>query len=347
MKKTIRVKILPVFQGDAIIIDCVQDNFKILVDAGTQRAYSKGIIKSEIEKTDKFDLLILTHTDEDHIGGLIKYLDDRERKKDAFNNIWFNNGEVIRTNLKKTNSSTPEILLDDALDLNLSIKQGISLENKLKSIGLDSNELICSGVIFSFKNIKITVLSPEIDDLKEFYDHWELEKKSKLEVAKADDYQKLIEDLLQNHYLEEGTLANKTSIAFILNYNEKNILMMGDAYPSVIEKNLRKLGFDENNKLNLDLVKVSHHGSKYGISPSLIKIIDCKNFVISTNGSNGLPFKECLARIVSHRNDNIRLYFNYKNEVTENIFMQQDFTNFNFEVQYLTQDNNYTIAIGE
>ncbi len=344
---TIKLKILPVFQGDAIVIDCIQDDFKIMVDTGTKRAYSRGILKSEIDKTDKFDLLILTHTDEDHIGGLIKYFEDREREKNVFKKVWFNSGKVIKENSIKTKEPAPEILLDDSADLNLSIKQGISLESKLSAVGLDSKELTNSGEIRSFNNIKITVLSPEIDDLKEFYDNWELEKESQLEVTKANDYHKLIEDLLQNQYLEEGTLANKTSIAFILSYSGKNILMMGDAYPSVLEKNLRKLGFDENQKLELDLVKISHHGSKNGMSPTLLEIIDCKNFVISTNGSNGLPFKECLARIVAHRNDKIRLYFNYKNDVTENIFSQQDFINFNFEMQYLTQDNNYTIAIGE
>lgn len=344
---TIKIRVLPVFQGDAIVVDCVQDNFKIIVDTGTKRAYSRGVLKTEIEKTDKFDLLVLTHTDEDHIGGIIKYLDDQEQNRNVFKKIWFNSGDVIKENLLKGNTSTPHILLNDPADLDLSIKQGISLESKLSAIGLNSKELLKSGVIHSFQNIKITILSPQIDDLKDFYNNWELERINQLEVSNSNDYNKSIEDLIQNKYMEEGTLANKTSIAFILNYLGKNILMMGDAYPSIIEKNLREMDFDENNKLSLDVVKVSHHGSKYGISPSLLKIIDCKNFVISTNGSNGLPFKECLARIVAHRNDKIRLYFNYKNGVTENIFSQQDFTNFNFEVEYLTEENNYTITLSE
>lgn len=343
----IELKILAVFQGDAIRIDCIDDDFSILVDTGTKRAYSKGIIKSEVDKTDKFDLLVLTHTDEDHIGGLIKYLDDKERKKNVFTNVWFNSGEVINSNLAQPKTEIPKIILDEPDNLELSIRQGISLEKNLKNIGLESNELIKSGRIFQFGKIKITVLSPDISDLENFLAEWDLETEKQLQMSKASDYDKPISELLKLNYIENGTLANKTSIAFILNYDKKSIMLMGDAYPSVIEANLRKLGYNETNKCKLDIVKVSHHGSSYGISPTLLNIIDCKDFIISTNGSNGLPYKECLARVVAHRKEKVFLHFNYKNEVTQNIFSKQDFLDYNFELKYLTEENDYTIKLSD
>ncbi len=343
----IELKILPVFQGDAIMVNCIDDDFNILVDTGTKRAYSKGILKSEIDKTDKFDLLVLTHTDEDHIGGLIQYLDDKERKQNVFKKIWFNNGEIINSNLTQPSTHIPEILLDDPDNLELSITQGISLEKNLKNIGLSSNELIKAGKTSNFGNVKITILSPDVSDLDNFLVEWNLETEKQLQMSKASDFDKPINELLKIKYTENGTLANKTSIAFILNYDKKSIMLMGDAYPSVIEANLRKLGYNETNKCKLDSVKVSHHGSTYGISPSLLEIIDCKDFIISTNGSNGLPFKECLARIVAHRKEKVFLHFNYKNEITQNIFSQQDFSDYNFELKYLTEENDYTIKLSD
>lgn len=341
------LKILPAFQGDSIIIHCIKDDFKIIIDTGTKKTYSRGILKNEINKADKFDLLILTHTDEDHIGGLIKYFDDSERKTNVFKTIWFNSGDVIRDNLIRSDKNAPKIGLDDNQNLELSIKQGITLEDKLNCEGLIPERLIKSIEIYSYKNITITILSPEIDDLKEFYSNWEFEKENHLEIAESNDYHRKIEELILSKYIEEGTLANKTSIALIINYERKNMLFMGDSYPSVIENNLRVLGYNESNQINLEVVKVSHHGGKYGISPTLLKIINCQSFIISGNSINGLPTKECLARIVAHRNDKVTLYFNYKNQTTENIFSQNDYDKYNFEVMYLTKENNYIISIGE
>jgi len=343
----IKLKILPAYQGDAININCIPVNFKILIDTGTKRTYSKGVLKREINDTDKFDLLVLTHTDEDHIGGLIKYFEDSERRKNIFRKIWYNNGKTIRNELIEDEKPAPEIFIDDEGNLKLSVKQGVSLENKLSDDGLITEKLIISGDKYSFGPVELTILSPDTDDLIEFYKFWEVEVEKQLDMTKASDYQKSFEELLQIKYAENGTLANKTSIAFILCYDKKSILLMGDAYPSVIEKNIRKLGYNESNRLQLDVVKVSHHGSIYGISPSLLNIIYCNNFVISTNGSNGLPFKECLVRIISSRKDKVYIYFNYKNDIIENIFSKEEEMNYNFEVKYLTNDNDYTITLSE
>ena len=344
---TIILRVLPVFEGDAIIIKCTQDDFKVLVDFGTKRSYSRGILKSELEKETKFDLLMLTHTDEDHIGGILKYLNDPKRNKILFGKIWFNCGEVIGSKLIRSKNIFPEIPLNDIKNLNLTISQGITLEKKLKEEGYSFNELIIAGSQYSYNNIHITILSPEAEDLREFFDVWEIETHNHLEMSKSSGYYKSLKELTRNKFIENSTLANKTSIAFMLNYHGKNILLMGDAYPSIIEQNLRKIGFNENNRLKLDAIKVSHHGSSNGMSTTLLDIIDCTNYIISSNGSNGLPSKECLARIITHRKDKISLFFNYKNDIIENIFSAQDFLDYNFEVRYLTNENNYTITISD
>lgn len=343
----IDIKILPAFEGDAIIIKCYKDDFKVLVDFGTKRSYSRGILKSELKKETKFDLLVLTHTDEDHIGGILKYFADKRRAKIIFDKIWFNCGEEINLKLVGNENIFPKILLEDNEDLNLSVSQGITLERKIKDEGLSFNDLIIAGNQYSFNNTNMIILSPEVEDLKAFYNVWEIETHNQLEMSKSSDYYKPIKELIGAKYTENGTLANKTSIAFILNYYEKKILLMGDAYPSIIEQNLRKIGINENNKLKLDAIKVSHHGSRNGISSTLLSIIDCTNYIISTNGSNGLPSKECLSRIITHRNDKISIFFNYKNDTIENIFSAQDFLDYNFEVRYLTNDNDYTITISD
>lgn len=341
------IQIYPAFQGDTISIMFNMQNICILIDTGTKKSYLRGGLKEQFEKNQNVDLLVLTHTDEDHIGGILKYYEDKDRKTKLFKNVWFNTGDLISSKLRLATKNECQIPVDDSDTLNMSLKQGLTLESCLLDDDIFPCQLITSGQIHEIFSAKIQVLSPEMDDLIEFYKKWEVEKDYHLEVAYKTDYNQKISRLLTVDYAENGTLANKSSIAFIFNYKEKNILLMGDAFPSVVETNIRKLGYNETRKLKLEVVKVSHHGSKNGISPTLLNIIDCDKFVISTNGSNGLPSKECLARIVAHKKEKVFLYFNYENENTKSIFFDFEYEEYNFEVIFLNDNNNYTIEIGE
>jgi len=341
------IQIHPAFQGDTISILFNMQTNCILIDTGTKRSYLKGSLKEQFKKIKNVDLLILTHTDEDHIGGILKYYEDYDRKTKLFKNVWFNTGDLISSKLKLATKDEFQIPVNDSNNLNMSLKQGLTLESCLLYDDILPKQLITSGKTHEMFLANLQVLSPEIEDLIEFYKKWEVEKEYQLEVAYKKDYNLTIFSLLNNNYTENGTLANKSSISFIFNYKDKKILLMGDAFPSVIEINIRKLGYNESNKLKLEVVKVSHHGSKNGMSPTLLNIIDCDKFVISTNGSNGLPSKECLARIVAHKKEKVFLYFNYENENTKSIFLNFEYDEYNFEVVYLNDNNNYTIEIGE
>lgn len=345
---SIKIKVLPVYQGDALFLFINENKFSIVIDTGPQRSYSKGLLKDELAKIDNIELLILTHTDEDHIGGIIKYYEDENRKKELISNIWFNSGKVINEKLNLKDQNSFEVPLQKENDLKVSFRQGITLESEIIKDNIQLDNLIKSGDIYNFEYGKFTILSPETNDLKSFYNFWEIEENKPRKVSHSCDYSNTIDNLLiNNKYTENGTIPNKASIAFLYTHDNYNILFMGDAYPSIIEKNIRILGFNEKDKLKLDIVKVSHHAGNYGISPELLKIIDCKHFIISTDGSNGLPLKECLARIVTHRTDKVTLYFNYKNETIENIFIKDEDKKHNFEVKYLSEENDYLISVDE
>ncbi|HZL09538.1 MAG TPA: MBL fold metallo-hydrolase [Prolixibacteraceae bacterium] len=344
---TIEIKILPVFQGDSILLFFNDRKNCIMIDSGTKRSYTKGLIKNELKQIEAIDLLVLTHTDEDHIGGILKYYEDSERMTGIIKNVWFNTGLHISNELDLKINDEHYIKINENDDLEVSVKQGMSLELLLKNDGIHFQKLIKSLDIYNLGFAKIIVLSPDKMDLKLFHKDWEIENENQLEVASASDYDQAITELIKLSFIEKGTLANKTSIALILETKSSKLLLLGDSYPSVIVNNLKILGYSEENKLKLNLVKVSHHGSNAATSPELLKMIDCTMFVISTNASNNLPTKECLARIVTHRKEKISLFFNYKNEITENIFFKDEFSEHNFEVIYLSSENNYTISVGE
>ena len=62
----------------------------------------------------------------------------------------------------------------------------------------------------------------------------------------------------------------------------------------------------------MNLTKLSHHASERNTSPQLLEMLDCSNYIISTDGSlHGLPKKKCIARVVNNSKENVNLYFNY------------------------------------
>ena len=78
---------------------------------------------------------------------------------------------------------------------------------------------------------------------------------------------------------------------FILEYNEKAVLMTGDGYISDIMPFIDILSDDKlthNTIKKLDLIKIPHHGSKENNKQldGLLEKMDCNKFII-TNSSNG------------------------------------------------------------
>ena len=102
-------------------------------------------------------------------------------------------------------------------------------------------------------------------------------------------------------------------LRFILEADDRKMLFLGDAYDHCVVDNLRSLGYSDTNQLKVDLVKVSHHGSQYNTSSELLALIDSPRYVISTDGSNGLPNKRTIARIIEGTNGTI--FFNYNNVI--------------------------------
>lgn len=342
-----KINVLPVFKGDAILVELEDKlNTKILIDTGTKKSYANGTLKKVFEDHKKIDLLVLTHTDEDHIGGILKYFADTNKKENVFKKIWFNSGLTISNHLKLSLSKVKEIQIHEDSKKEMSLDQGISLESELKNTNCWLQEAIFSGTIFDLNGAELRILSPEVETLKDFLKVWEIEKSSQTKMAYKTDYNKSVielKEIVKEELEESGSLANKSSIAFLLTHFNKNILFGGDAFPSIIYNSLKRLGYSSTNKLKLDLFKVSHHCSKYAVSNELLEIIDCDNYIISTNGHGGLPSKESLTRIITHSKKSV-YHFNYSNSTIKSIFFENELQDDNFTINFLDQ-NNYNIEL--
>jgi len=121
--------------------------------------------------------------------------------------------------------------------------------------------------------------------------------------------------LLDVPFVEDKSEANGSSIAFLLEYqNRRRILCTGDAHPSTLLESMRHLGPQQ---LKLDAFKLPHHGSRGSVSVDLVSKIACDAFVFSSNGEKfSHPHPEAVARVVRHGAGEPTLCFNYRTRFT-------------------------------
>ena len=339
-----KISFLKANNGDAIHISYNGKN--IIIDTGVGSTYSskvghgakrygqlKDVIDEIISKEEKIDLLVITHWDDDHIGGVLRWFnEDIESAKALIKQVWFNSGILINKYFDSQDASENNDMLNISNNNpNTSIRQGIAFEKYLIDNDL-SYEIISTknNKIDFCDNIKFTILSPTVDKLKKLLTVW---KKSPYNphTSISTDYDKSFIELLQNEFKEDTKIHNGSSIAFILEIEGKKMLFLGDSHPSVIVNNLKGLGYSKGNKLDIKFVKVSHHGSKANTCDELLELINCDKFIIITNGSkHGLPNKETLAKIIN-KHHNCKIYFNYPN-LKDKIFTENELDDFSFEI---------------
>lgn len=320
-----KVKMLKAEYGDCFIVSTVNksnENLNILVDGGLRTTYRAGL-KLEIEKilknNERIDYIIITHIDEDHVMGILSLLEDEEFfDKLGVKEVFYNYNMGFAASIRK--------------DGNISAKQGERIARKLlEKKGLKINNNVLNGHSFDFDGLKITFLSPRKKQLKELYT-WMSNKlpgfKANTNISSLeDDYDIDIDKFDQNILLDSGTVTNNSSLAFLVEAEDKRILMMGDANPNTVAEELGKIKLESDQFLILDLVKLSHHGGENSVSSKLLETIKCERYLISTNGKRFKhPRKKTLVDII-RRQENAALYFNYKRSV----FKEHECQKYNFK----------------
>ncbi len=305
--------------GDSILVS-TDEGTNILIDGGLVSTYTKSI-KRKLTKVKELDKVIVTHIDNDHICGIIALIKDNVRRK-KIKKLWFNSCDVI-----KTLNSGREI----------GAGQSIFLEKLLlkHNVNYRSDIYLKENNCYSIKNdILLTLLSPNKEDLDELEDrlrgedatHCNGKKAGEIANKKCSDSRTLKE--ITNNYKRDGSLNNKTSIAFILDYkNEQKFLFLADAHIEIINQSLKDLGYSKTNRLKVNFVKLSHHGSKHNINNDFLDLIDTTKFVTLTNCSKfEHPDKETYSLILKNsffQNKCIDFIFNYE-KAFKNKFLDID-----------------------
>lgn len=342
-----KIYFLPAKHGDAFIIECNRGEAQglIVVDGGpTGCGY---VLHNKLKELGTPDLIVLTHYDDDHIGGILQLLSTcLDDGIIPAKEVWANCAEYIEV----------------AEDKTLSTKQGAKLSAKLNKLrdryGLIWRNDLSEGCQYDYPFASIEVVSPTKAFMDMAIKKQEEESDEQLLKAKHNNVDDLAIplDKLAEHKPDEpniekdNELANAASIALILRCDGLSILMLGDSYPQNVESYLRNVkGYSEENPLVVDYVKVSHHGSRNNISNELLDIIKCNKYIISTNGGKNKanhPNRTAIAHILCHpqrdKGETVLFYLNYALDVIEAngtpFFKEEEKQEWNFKVYEKTVD---------
>jgi beta-lactamase superfamily II metal-dependent hydrolase len=338
-----KIKFLKAFNGDSIWIS-FKDNGthkNILIDGGVGDTFkSTSNVKGElfslikqIKKDEQFiDLLILTHFDDDHIGGVLRWMNKDKEASKLIKKVWFNSGKEIAKKFESDENKELDIkIIDGADDFHTSPKQGIKFEKYLRDNNLWEGKIIEQGSEFDLFGLQFKILSPNKEKLEKLLKLYKKEK-DYFTSGSEFDFQTSLKEFIDEEnqpgfkFKEETRVANGSSIAFIIENKVESFLFLGDAHPSVVVEGLNNFGYNKNNVLNAEFMKVSHHGSKCNTSKELLEIVKTDKYLISSNATkHGLPNKRTIARIINNNPDAF-IYFNYN--LKDDIFSKQDWIDY-------------------
>ncbi|HVS13676.1 MAG TPA: MBL fold metallo-hydrolase [Thermoanaerobaculia bacterium] len=322
-----KVRFLPGRFGDCIWVEYgdASATHRVLIDGGTggTRHEIRERLRALPADERRFERVIVTHIDRDHIEGMLRLLEEDQLDFEV-GDFWFNGWAQLPDN--------PD-------DEPFGAIQGERLTARILHHELSWNEDFGSGavsipatgalpVISLDGGMELTLLGPSSDALAALVPDWERE----LRAANLDpgfglapndepvddddetfDASELpdIDALADSGFEDDDSAANGSSIAVLAEFDGKRALFAADTPASALLEALERLSPAE--RLALDLFKISHHGSKNTTSRSLIEKVDCARYVFSTNGSiYKHPHAEAVSRVIKAGGPDPELVFNYK-----------------------------------
>ena len=343
----LHVYALPADYGDSILIQFVgadDKNHYIWIDGGLSRSYKnngKGVIATIAEQGEEIDLVVVSHVDQDHIGGVLAMASDPDAPHDKIKQYWFNASRNLAQFFNTRHHPDREVTLpQEGLR---SIDQGMKLESFLQKENKWHQKPIMGIKLEHLHGMDVVVLGPPQDALRKLAERWEDEMEEKAtdrSISLTPETKVPLPELVTNSFKEDNSKPNGSSIVLALEYEGYRLLLPGDAHPSDIVESLKRLGYSKDSPMVLDAFKLGHHGSKGSLSPELLDYIDCRDYIISTDGSRyGLPHRTALARVILHPRNEKRgttFHFNYDNEVLRNVFTEEEMKTHNIKCVFPT-----------
>jgi hypothetical protein len=331
------VEMLPARCGDCLWLEygIGDDVRRLLIDGGPVSTFVsiERRLKDVPMNEREFELVVLTHVDADHIEGLVRLFAEKPLPF-AAKQVWFNGWRQMKKAHGLLGAEQGEFLSALLVDRTPKAwKQNaapwvVPSQGKLPRYPLEGG-------------LTLTLLSPTLATLDKMAKAWkkDLEKVKKQRIQPGDleaAWEKLattkkflpkqgllgaapdLDELLKQEFPLDQAAPNGSSIAFLAEFEGKSALFLADAQPQVIAASLQRLCAERGiDRLAVDAVKVSHHGSRHNTSEALLNLVQSPSYLISSNGEKfEHPDRECIAQILKLGKPK-RLYFNYRSDCTK------------------------------
>lgn len=299
------------------------------------------------------DLLMVSHVDDDHIQGILDLTREERVEQQAHRplllnvlSFWHNSFDAIIGHEPKEltasvqdhfgaaalsggglsdeavrevedDSEEEQEVTESSLKVLASIEQAFRLRTDADALGYPPNPEFEGELIMARANakpievasgLKFTVLGPmkaELEALHNKHDQWlrELKKKGKSPAEALAAY-------------VDKSVPNLSSIVVLAEFGGKRILLTGDARGDKIIQGLQLAGLlapGKKSKIEVDLLKVPHHGSSNNLAKDFFQRIVARHYVFSGNGEHGNPERESMEMLLAARGEDadFKIHFTY------------------------------------
>ncbi len=361
----VNIYLLPADEGDFIWVRYGDDgNYaNILIDGGTKDSGAEyaEIIEWIGSHGEKIEALVLTHIDYDHLQGAVEGIGKvpADMLQKVVKRILFNTCRGIsREQKRRVDRYAEEQVKVKKFTGAYGIGEAVAFMDLLEEKGISGRlmDYVVSGMEMIWdKHACVKVISPGSGELNHFLNHWEPYCKendvtsytTNLEMVQGD-----LNKLMKGKLGYDSSVNNEASIAFLFEYDGIRISFLADSKPAVCMRGLKELGVQM--PYHVDVMKLSHHGSRNNTSDMLLKNLETEAYMLSTNGHRKkVPNKVTIAHLLKNAGGKkVCLFCNYdwwETAYHGKFFTSDDkktFITTNYLELFLPDENGVTVKEG-
>lgn len=332
MSAAIRLEVLPARLGDCLLVECLpaEDDrppWRMLVDGGPPDCWA-STLRPRLERLPegrrRLDVVVVSHIDSDHIGGLIPLFRDQSLGLDI-GDVWFNGSAHITDPVKgeprgfRQGEHLAEELLGDEQGPAYPWNRAFAGGPVVTPDEATYTEVSAPGAP------RLTLLSPTTKRVQKLWGKWWLwleEARSggdvETELPPPPPPLGDLHELAAAPKSTDPSYPNGSSIALLVEHRGASCVLAADAFGNLLTTALAAVAVSRGLPiLSVDAVKLPHHGSRNNVPSVLMQAVSARHWMVSSNGDRfGHPDDVALARVVVGAARGSTLWFNYRNERT-------------------------------
>ncbi len=337
-----------------------EDPQLIIIDAGPQYKHPvfDTVVVPRLEEMAQLldvdppldvELLMVSHMDDDHVGGVIKLLDRANTGDDALVNVkgfWHNSfDDFLNTDDLDALASFGSAAASAAAGVNpwtlgvaASIKQGRTARTKAENKGIIANagataDFVSAGDSFTIGSMTLRILGPAKAELESLQTKFDAENPNAASLTASERCAALAA-------FTDSSIANLASIVVHVEQNNNTMLLTGDARGDKILEGLQSTGMLTDGKIEVDILKVPHHGSDRNVSTDFFRKVQARHYVFSADGEDDNPDTATLEMLTTARsNREYTMWFTHRLQHVIDYLAQDSANNTrNYEIEFREAD---------